>query len=200
MSSTRDRIENAALDAFAELGFHATSMRLLAKQADVQAGTLYHWFPNKEALLVSIMRNFLDGLNRELMVSIEAFSSPADRLAAALRTHVTYHGLHRRAAFVTDTEVRALTGESREMILAIRDDYERLFNQMIRDGIDAGLLSCSEPRTATRAILLACTGVALWYRPNGPLSLSEVADIHVELVMKALAREPQDTRRELRRG
>lgn len=185
-SSTRSRIENAALDVFAELGYHATSMRTLADAASVRPASLYHWYPNKEALLTSIMRHFLEGLSRELIASVEEHAAPAARLAAAVRAHVTYHGLHRRAAFVTDTEVRGLAGENRERILAMRDGYEQLFLQMIRDGVESGAFRARDPRVATRAILLQCTGVAVWFRPDGPLTLAEVAEIHVELVLNSL--------------
>lgn len=184
--STRHRIENAALDSFADLGYHATTMRMLARTAEVQPATLYHWYPSKEALLLSIMRGFLEGLTREVVDAVEHHSSTVDRLAAAVRVHVIYHGLHRRAAFVTDTEVRALTGDGRARILSIRDSYEQLFLQLVRDGIDADALTCRAPKIATRAILLQCTGVAMWFRPSGPLSLADVADVHVELVLNSL--------------
>ena len=42
---------------------------------------------------------------------------------------------------------------------------------MIRDGIRDGSLRSSDPRVATYAILLQCTGVALWFDPRGPLQL-----------------------------
>ena len=39
---------------------------------------------------------------------------------------------------------------------------------------------------ATYAILLQCTGVALWFDPSGPLALEQVAELHVELVLGSL--------------
>lgn len=183
---TVERIEGAALDLFADFGYHATSMRKLAGIADIQAGTLYHWYPNKEALLVSIMQKFLGGLTREVVSAVDEKVSASDRLAAAVRAHVIYHGLHRRAAFVTDTEVRALTGTDRLQILTTRDNYEQMFYQLIRDGMEQGTLDCRDPKIATLAVLLQCTGVAIWFDPAGSMSLSEIADVHVDLVLKSL--------------
>ena len=54
---------------------------------------------------------------------------------------------------------------------------------MIRDGVEEGSLQVSDAAVATYAILLQCTGVALWFDPAGPLALERVADIHVELVL-----------------
>ena len=39
---------------------------------------------------------------------------------------------------------------------------------------------------ATYAILLQCTGVALWFDPGWPLTLEQVAELHVELVLGSL--------------
>ncbi len=41
----------------------------------------------------------------------------------------------------------------------------------------------TDPRVASYAILLQCTGVALWFDPRGSLSLDEVADLHVEITL-----------------
>ena len=116
---------------------------------------------------------------------------PALRLAAAVREHVVFHGIHRREAFVTDSEIRALTDGPRAALIAQRDDYQAMFSEMIRDGIRDGSLRATDAHVATYAILLQCTGVALWFDPSGPLTLEQVAELHVELVLgslRALAR------------
>jgi hypothetical protein len=61
-----------------------------------------------------------------------------------------------------------------------------MFSEMIRDGIRDGSLRTSDVHVATYAILLQCTGVALWFDAAGPLSLDEVAEVHVELVLGSL--------------
>ena len=117
---------------------------------------------------------------------MERHDRPALRLAAAVREHVVFHGVHRRAAFVTDSEIRALTEGPRAALIAKRDDYQAMFSEMIRDGIRDGSLRASDAPVATYAILLQCTGVALWFDPRGPLKLEQVAELHVELVLGSL--------------
>jgi AcrR family transcriptional regulator len=184
--STRDVIDEAALDLFARLGYHATSMRAIAAAAGVQPASLYHWYPSKEAILYGMQDAFMDGLTAEVVTAMERQSEPSHRLAAAVREHVVYHGRHSRAAFVTDSEIRALEPSLQRRLIARRDDYERMFEQPILAGNATGAFACSQPKVATYAILLQCTGVALWYAPDGPLTLDEVADVHVELVLGSL--------------
>jgi AcrR family transcriptional regulator len=183
---TREAIERAALDLFARLGYHATSMRAIAAAAEVQPAAIYHWYESKEAILVALQNDFMEQLTERVQNAMSRQSEPAMKLAAAVGEHVVFHGLHRRAAFVTDSEIRALAPDPRRVLIARRDEYQQIFGRAIRAGIDEGSLRSSDPSVATYAILLQCTGVALWFDPDGPLPLRRVAAIHVELVLGSL--------------
>jgi AcrR family transcriptional regulator len=183
---TREAIHDAALELFARLGYHATSMRAIAAEARVQPAAIYHWYASKEEILVQLQDDFMEQLTERVLAGMERHQRPALRLAAAVREHVVFHGRHTRAAFVTDSEIRALTESRRVALIAKRDEYQRMFSEMIRDGIRDGSLRTPDVHVATYAILLQCTGVALWFDPSGPLSLEEVAELHVELVLGSL--------------
>ncbi len=187
-AATREAIHSAAIELFGQRGYHATSMRALASAARVQPAAIYHWYPSKEAILVQLQDDFMDQLTERVETAISGQDRPALKLAAAVREHVVFHGLHRMEAFVTDSEIRALSGDARAALIARRDAYERVFGDLIEAGIADGSLRCSHPHVATCAILLQCTGVALWFDPSGPLSLEQVADLHVELVLGSLGR------------
>jgi AcrR family transcriptional regulator len=183
---TRDAIEGAAIELFARLGYHATSMRAIASAAGVQPAAIYHWYPSKEAILVHLQDDFMERLTEKVVAAIGLHQRPVLRLGAAVREHVVFHGIHRREAFVTDSEIRALTDGPRRALIAQRDAYQARFSEMIRDGIRDGSLRSSDAHVATYAILLQCTGVALWFDPSGPLTLEQVAELHVELVLGSL--------------
>jgi AcrR family transcriptional regulator len=187
--ATREDIDAAALELFARLGYHATSMRAIAAAAGVQPAAIYHWYPSKEALLVHLQDDFMDRLTEKLEVAMGAQERPALKLAAAVREHVVFHGLHPRAAFVTDSEIRALRPEARKRLIAQRDAYQDIFIEATDSGVRDGSLTASNPRVAMYSTLLACTGVALWFDPDGPLALDEVADLQVELVLSSLGAE-----------
>jgi TetR/AcrR family transcriptional regulator, cholesterol catabolism regulator len=189
--ATRRAIHAAAVELFAGRGYHATSMRALASAARVQPAAIYHWYASKEAILVQLQDDFMRQLTERVNAAIGRQSRPALQLAAAVREHVVFHGLHRPEAFVTDSEIRALSGEARAALIGRRDAYEAMFRELIEAGIRDGTLRSSHPRVATRAILLQCTGVALWFDPAGPLSLEQVARLHVELVLGSLGAPPK---------
>ncbi len=64
--STRDRILDAALGAFAERGVEATSLDFVAAEVGVRKQTLLYWFPSKEQLLFGVVDHAVDELGRVL--------------------------------------------------------------------------------------------------------------------------------------
>ena len=188
--ATREEIHAAAVDLFARLGYHATSMRAIAAATGIQPAAIYHWYPSKEALLVHLQDDFMERFTDKVEAAMAAEERPALTLAAAVREHVVFHGLHPRAAFVTDSEIRALRPEARKRLIAQRDAYQDVFVSATEDGVADGSLRVSNARVAMYSTLLACTGVALWFDAEGPLTLDHVADLQVELVLSSLGASP----------
>jgi AcrR family transcriptional regulator len=58
IDQTQLRIEAAALEVFTRQGFHSTRMREIAEKAEVSSGLIYVYFPNKEALFTSLVKNY----------------------------------------------------------------------------------------------------------------------------------------------
>ncbi|MFQ3561840.1 TetR/AcrR family transcriptional regulator [Streptomyces gramineus] len=188
--TTRHAIDRAATGLFFRLGYHATSMRAIGNDAHVQSAAIYHWYPNKEALLVHLQDEFMRRLTDVVESAVAAQVHPVHRLAAAVREHVVFHGLHQQEAFVTDSEIRALTPGPRRALMARRDAYQQNFLAMIEAGVLQGHFASGNPRVATYAILLQCTGVSAWFKASGVMTIDEVADHHVDLVLGSLHTDP----------
>jgi AcrR family transcriptional regulator len=58
MEENQRRIEAAALALFTKQGFHGTNIREIAENADVSTGAIYTYYSTKEALFVSLVRNY----------------------------------------------------------------------------------------------------------------------------------------------
>ncbi|MFI1680743.1 TetR/AcrR family transcriptional regulator [Streptomyces sp. NPDC020607] len=73
---TRQRILDAAAHVFAEYGYAAGTTNRIAERASVSIGSLYQYYPNKDAILVELLMRHLDGG----MVAIEAAQPDQDAL------------------------------------------------------------------------------------------------------------------------
>jgi hypothetical protein len=72
-----------------------------------------------------------------------------------------------------------------------RDAYQQYFLDMIEAGILRGHFTSGNPRVATYAILLQGTGVSAWFKVSGAMTIDEVADHHVDLVLGSLYTDPE---------
>ena len=68
---TRTRILEAASRLFHEQGFAATGVATILREAGVNSGSLYHFFPSKEALLQGVLEWYLERLYPEIMQPVE---------------------------------------------------------------------------------------------------------------------------------
>lgn len=65
--TTRDRIVNAAMRLFHEQGFAGTGVATILREAEVNSGSLYHYFPSKEALLEAVLERYVEMLQPVVM-------------------------------------------------------------------------------------------------------------------------------------
>lgn len=77
--SARELLLDAARYLFWEKGYAATGVAELLQRAQVNSGSFYHVFPSKEALLLAVLDNYLDGL--EPAVLRPAFARHRDPIA-----------------------------------------------------------------------------------------------------------------------
>ena len=84
----RAEILHAALAAFREHGFHATSLDDIAARLGMRKTAIYHYFADKDALLFECHRESLAELERIIEESKRCCQVPSERLAYLVREHV----------------------------------------------------------------------------------------------------------------
>ncbi len=90
---TRTRILDTAFQLFHEQGYHATGVSTLLREAEVNSGSLYHFFPSKDALLVGVLEHALELLRPRVMAPAEARTDdPIERVFALLAQY--REGMH----------------------------------------------------------------------------------------------------------
>jgi AcrR family transcriptional regulator len=87
-SETRDRIIAEAARLFDKQGFAATGISAILRDAGVKSGSLYHFFPSKEALLIAVLERYFERLRPTILDPVEATAEdPIDRLFALLERY-----------------------------------------------------------------------------------------------------------------
>lgn len=175
-----------ALDSFVERGYHATTVRELARRVGVTVPALYYHYANKQAILVELLFGSLNSvLGRCRTAVAEAGGDPVDRFSALVECIVLYM-THRAPLAFLDTEMRSLEPGNRARYVALRDELEELLRQAVRDGAEAGVFTTPVPVEASRAVLAMCQAVAQWYRPDGPMAPDRIAERYVMIALDAV--------------
>ena len=176
-ASTETRIKTAAVFLFANKGYSATGMREIAGAAGITNAGIYHFFINKESLLLDIMRDVQFTLDASAEANLASAADPTDSLCLLVSGLVIAHGLNRMVTRVNDGELRALTSDTTgyNEIVGLRDEYESRWSEALRDGVDSEQFTISDVRLTRLSLMAMCTGMSGWYRPGGPTGLLEIA-------------------------
>jgi len=189
--SAREKILHSAVQLFAEYGYHAAPLRDIARIAGIQAASIYYHYASKQALLIEIMETHMQRLNANLERILREHDDPQRCLRAAIANHIRLHTSYKAEFFIIDTEIRALEGENRTRIISLRDRYESLLQELLRDGMERGVFRQSDVKVTSYAIIAMCTEVATWFRPNGRLSVQQVIDIYTQMITQGLLIAPK---------
>ncbi|MGN6131399.1 MAG: TetR family transcriptional regulator [Nocardioidaceae bacterium] len=181
---SRDRLQAAAVAAFASKGFHGTTTRDIAAAAGMSPAALYVHHRSKEELLYLISR---EGHERTLALVREAVASaddPVPRLRAVVHAFTIHHARGHTSARIVNYELAALGPEHLREIAALRRAIEQEMRDLVEAGVAAGAFTTSNPRMAALALLSLGIDVARWFRDEGEWSPEDVADYYSELALR----------------
>lgn len=175
-----------ALDAFYEQGFHGTTVRDIARRAEVTVPALYYHHENKEAILVTLLETATnDVAERAFAAADEGGADPRARFANIIEA-IVLHMTHRVRLAALDTELRYLEPGNREHYARTRKKIEDLLTDVIADGVSGGLFSVLEPPETSRALLGMCQAIATWYRDGGAVRPEKLAVRYVGIASQTV--------------
>ncbi|MGB7281144.1 MAG: TetR/AcrR family transcriptional regulator [Candidatus Acidiferrum sp.] len=183
LTNRREIIIKAAGRLFREKGYEGTSVRDLADAVGLHSGSLFFHFRSKEEILLSLLEG---GLRRAVAIldrHLAAAVSPREKLSAILHGHLqAILDEERDAFYVVLRDWRTLSPRSRKKIIALRDEYENRIALSLNELSPSGLIP-GNTRLFRLFLLGALNWTVQWYRPDGDLTIGELADSFLELVL-----------------
>jgi AcrR family transcriptional regulator len=198
--ATLDEIVTAAAKVFRTKGYHAATVRDIAEAVGILKGSLYHHFESKEALLYLVVKEPIAQMYRTIAAIAEADLGATEKLRRAILAHLEAFDRHYPHLFVYLREREAVKRRFREMIGFSPKDYERCWQQILREGVESGEFRPELDLQVTSYGLLGMLNWSYkWYEPRGRLSVTEVAGQFTALALAGLAAEKPDAARSRRR-
>lgn len=118
-TDTRERILVAAMQLFATKGYGSTSVADILQTAGVNAGSLYHFFPGKQDVLIGVLDMYLAGIGPMLLAP--AWKRTADPIEKVFALLAHYRGHIKRTTCTYGCPIGSLALEIHEPDPPVRE-------------------------------------------------------------------------------
>jgi len=157
---------DAAVDAFADKGFHATSTRDIAARAQMSPAGVYVHFASKQDLLFQLcLRGHVLALE-VVDTARRSADTPAGQLVAIVSAFACWHAEQFRTARIVQYEFPHLSPEHRATVMTLRKQIDAVVGDVLQTGVDAGDFDVPDIAMTTLALQSLTIDVARWYKPG----------------------------------
>jgi AcrR family transcriptional regulator len=168
---------------FRERGFDGTTIRDIADAVGMRSGSPFYHFKSKQEILAAVMEEGLTAGLPAAEAIVAGDLPPRAKFHALLRAHleiVVGEGHDFIPVLLYDW--RCLTPELRERVQILRDRYDRLWQDAVKELTAAGLLR-SDSAVARLLLMGAINYTVLWYKPGQGSNLDQIADEAVAMFL-----------------
>jgi AcrR family transcriptional regulator len=186
MDEKRDAILQTAAHLFLEQGYRRTSMGELATRLKITKPALYHYFKNKEQILVDCYSHGIAAIENGLDSALVSHGTGFDKVKAyieAYATAVVTHDFGRCVAMLDDS---VLSPATRREVRSLKRRIDASIRLYIENGIADGSVAPCHVKLASFAIAGAINWIGTWYQPGGPLSAAEIGQEFAHLLTEGL--------------
>ena len=183
---TEQRILDASTRLFYAHGYHATTMRDIAGEVGIKAGSLYNHYGGKEEILLRICIETSRKLYDGAVAALKGVADVEEQLRKFIMWHVTFHAEYREASRVTDTQLHYLQPDNRQAVIEVRDAHEKLLRDILARGAKQRRWRSSNLRVISIGIETMCTEVDGWFRADGELTSEQIAVIYTDFIRRGL--------------
>lgn len=168
--TSRRHVLDCAARLFSCNGYAAVSLRGIAAESGMKAGSLYYHFESKDVIVTEVLNIGVRRVHaavEQALGALSAHASMAERLRAAVDAHL--RALH-EAGDYTSANIRIfgqVPAVVRDAHQSVRREYEALWATLLNGGIAAGDLRADIDVPRLRAILLGAMNSSLdWLEPK----------------------------------
>lgn len=182
----RDAVLRMAVKLFLEEGYHRASLTDVAARLNITKPALYTYFRSKEEILLECYRLGQAMFEASIEEIERGQGSGLDRLCALIRAYATVMTTDFGMCLVR-LDDRELGEVRRREVRMAKRRYDEAFRSQIARGIADGSIRPCDPKLAAFVIAGALNGIGSWYRPEGDLDVTTIAESFVAQLTDGLA-------------
>jgi len=182
----KEQVYDVAEQLFSERGYQATTIREIARELQIEGGSLYSHISSKQELLYQIVLRGSDQFLRAARATLAEGGPARAQLLRFMRRHLAIMAESTPRAIVHFHEWRHLDPAHQSVIRARRDEYEDALRQIIRAGVASGEFAAADERLIGLHVLSLLNWTYQWYSPGGTWNADDLAEQFFETLMRGL--------------
>jgi AcrR family transcriptional regulator len=191
----REAVLQTAAQLFLEKSYSRTSMNDLAERLNITKPALYHYFHNKEEVLLECYR-LGTAMIEEILNDIAAHCGTGlEKVEAFIYSYANVMTVNFGRCVMRLDEGDLSSGAFAE-VRGYKRKIDRRLRTFIQEGIADGSITPCDPKIAAFSIAGAVNWICIWYKPKGPLSAQEIATQFARTLTQGLTAQPRRTRQE----
>ncbi|MGB6406135.1 MAG: TetR/AcrR family transcriptional regulator [Planococcus donghaensis] len=167
-------------------GYQNATMEDIAAELLMTKGSLYYYFKNKEELLYNCHNLILSSAMEKLETICSEEISSMDKMKKVIKAHLDIAIREKEVFNLIVKPEQLFSEENIEEIIEKRDNYAKIFDRIIAEGVKNEEFTISNPKMARMIILGASNWVQVWYSAEGQYSKEEIEDIYAEYFLRML--------------
>jgi len=194
----RQEILAAATDRFGRDGYEHTRWADIAADVGVGATALYHYFESKQHCLYEIMDEAIADFHARFVAVTSRERDPARAMELVMAScfELADHDVLRNRVLVAEQgrlsspSASEPEEQARQAARSRMRELEFAWASFLAGAMRDGAIPETDPRLLTRAVLGLYNSIWHWYRPNGLLALTRVAEYYTELALALIGLPP----------
>ncbi len=135
----RRRIVEVAAEFFAQSSISSTTVREIGEAVGILSGSLYHYFPSKDAIVDEIMASFLDDLTEKYAEVIEMKGNAVQQLRGLVHASLESTSTHGHAAEIYQNDINYIRNSPRfadiqDKVIEVRTAWITVLDGGVADG------------------------------------------------------------------
>ncbi|RYZ05427.1 MAG: TetR/AcrR family transcriptional regulator [Comamonadaceae bacterium] len=178
----RELILDRAAALFARGGYPGTSMNQVAEACGLSKATLYHYYKDKYALLVSIADSHVSRLQAIVREALAGHVTPEAQMRVLIHRLVEEYAHAQNAHRVLTEDVKFLQPEDRERVLDKEREVVRGFAQVVA-ALRPDLKDAAMSKPLTMLLFGMINWLFTWMKPEGRLDYEAMAPVVADLFL-----------------
>ena len=182
----REAVLKTAAELFIEKSYGRASMNDVAERLKITKPALYHYFQNKEQILLACYRLGAAMIEETLNEIATHGGSGVQKVEAFIYSYANVMTVN-FGRCVMRLDEGDLSDEARTEVRKYKRKIDRRLRSFIQEGIDDGSITACDAKIAAFSIAGALNWICQWYEPAGPLSAEEIASQFARTLTRGLA-------------